>query len=30
MTPEKIRAHFGPYGGWAQQYLFFAQRLRGQ
>jgi N-glycosylase/DNA lyase len=22
------RTHFGPYGGWAQQYLFFAERAR--
>lgn len=28
MKAEKIRAHFGPYAGWAQQYLFYAERLR--
>src|SRR5262249_1486770 len=22
------RSHFGPYGGWAQQYLFFQERTR--
>ena len=24
------RTHFGPYAGWAQQYLFFSERLLGQ
>jgi N-glycosylase/DNA lyase len=30
MTAKEIRAHFGPYAGWAQQYLFFSQRTRGR
>ena len=25
---EFTRSHFGPYGGWAQQYLFFNERMR--
>jgi N-glycosylase/DNA lyase len=29
MTTEQIRSHFGPYAGWAQQYLFFHERTRG-
>lgn len=24
------RSHFGPYAGWAQQYLFFQERTRGR
>ena len=24
------RSHFGPYAGWAQQYLFFQERSRGR
>jgi len=24
------RSHFGPYAGWAQQYLFFSERRRGR
>jgi N-glycosylase/DNA lyase len=27
---EFARSHFGPYAGWAQQYLFFNERLLGQ
>ena len=27
---EFARAHFGPYAGWAQQYLFFSERLLGK
>jgi N-glycosylase/DNA lyase len=27
---EFARAHFGPYAGWAQQYLFFNERLLGK
>lgn len=27
---EFARTHFGPYAGWAQQYLFFSERLVGQ
>jgi N-glycosylase/DNA lyase len=27
---EFARTHFGPYAGWAQQYLFFSERLLGQ
>lgn len=27
---EFARAHFGPYAGWAQQYLFFSERARGR
>ncbi|MCG3150260.1 MAG: hypothetical protein PCFJNLEI_03741 [Verrucomicrobiae bacterium] len=30
LTPPKIRAHFGPYAGWAQQYLFYAERIRAR
>jgi N-glycosylase/DNA lyase len=25
---EFTRSHFGPYAGWAQQYLFFAERMQ--
>lgn len=28
MTAQQIRSHFGPYAGWAQQYLFFQERTR--
>jgi len=27
---EFTRTHFGPYAGWAQQYLFFQERTRGR
>ena len=27
---EFARTHFGPYAGWAQQYLFFSERSLGQ
>jgi N-glycosylase/DNA lyase len=27
---EFTRSHFGPYAGWAQQYLFFQERTRGR
>jgi N-glycosylase/DNA lyase len=27
---EFARSHFGPYAGWAQQYLFFSERLLGK
>lgn len=27
---EFTRSHFGPYAGWAQQYLFFSERTRGR
>src|SRR5258705_1474792 len=27
---EFTRSHFGPYAGWAQQYLFFQERSRGR
>jgi N-glycosylase/DNA lyase len=27
---EFAQAHFGPYAGWAQQYLFFSERLLGK
>ena len=27
---EFARTHFGPYAGWAQQYLFFQERTRGR
>ena len=27
---EFAHTHFGPYSGWAQQYLFFSERLLGQ
>ncbi len=27
---EFARTHFGPYAGWAQQYLFFSERARGR
>ncbi|MBI4474653.1 MAG: hypothetical protein HY646_18425 [Acidobacteria bacterium] len=27
---EFTRSHFGPYAGWAQQYLFFGERQRGR
>ena len=27
---EFTRRHFGPYAGWAQQYLFFQERTRGR
>jgi N-glycosylase/DNA lyase len=31
-TPRQLReftrSHFGPYAGWAQQYLFYAERMR--
>jgi N-glycosylase/DNA lyase len=27
---EFTRSHFGPYAGWAQQYLFFSERKRGR
>ena len=27
---EFTRSHFGPYDGWAQQYLFFSERSLGQ
>jgi 3-methyladenine DNA glycosylase/8-oxoguanine DNA glycosylase len=27
---EFARSHFGPYAGWAQQYLFFAERTRNK
>jgi N-glycosylase/DNA lyase len=27
---EFARSHFGPYAGWAQQYLFFQERTRGR
>lgn len=27
---EFAARHFGPYAGWAQQYLFFEERLRGR
>jgi len=27
---EFARTHFGPYAGWAQQYLFFSERTLGQ
>lgn len=27
---EFTRTHFGPYAGWAQQYLFFNERTRGR
>jgi N-glycosylase/DNA lyase len=27
---EFARTHFGPHAGWAQQYLFFSERLLGQ
>jgi N-glycosylase/DNA lyase len=30
LTAQQIRSHFGPYAGWAQQYLFFQQRARGR
>ena len=34
VTAKKLRAftrsHFGPYAGWAQQYLFFQERSRGR
>jgi N-glycosylase/DNA lyase len=30
MTAKEIRSHFGPYAGWAQQYLFFQERTRGR
>jgi N-glycosylase/DNA lyase len=30
MTAQQIRSHFGPYAGWAQQYLFFQERTRGR
>lgn len=30
LMAQEIRSHFGPYAGWAQQYLFFAERLRGR
>ncbi len=34
VTQKKLRAftrsHFGPYAGWAQQYLFFNERTRGR
>lgn len=30
MTAKEIRAHFGPYAGWAQQYLFFNERRFGR
>jgi N-glycosylase/DNA lyase len=33
ISPDKLRqftrSHFGPYGGWAQQYLFYAERQAG-
>jgi N-glycosylase/DNA lyase len=32
VTPRQLReftrSHFGPYAGWAQQYLFYAERMR--
>jgi N-glycosylase/DNA lyase len=34
VTRKKLRdfthSHFGPYAGWAQQYLFFSERARGR
>jgi N-glycosylase/DNA lyase len=34
VTPKQLReftrSHFGPYAGWAQQYLFFSERTRGR
>jgi N-glycosylase/DNA lyase len=27
---EFAQSYFGPYAGWAQQYLFFSERLRGK
>ena len=34
VTPRKLReftrSRFGPYAGWAQQYLFFQERTRGR
>ena len=30
MTAQEIRSYFGPYAGWAQQYLFFQERTRGR
>ena len=28
ITRQAVLAHFGPYAGWAQQYLFFSERSR--
>jgi N-glycosylase/DNA lyase len=28
MAAQQARSHFGPYAGWAQQYLFFQERSR--
>ena len=28
ITRKAVLAHFGPYAGWAQQYLFFSERSR--